>query len=243
MRSATDIFGYIEQVSACEDAQALTRVLIGAFEQLGAAALVGHALPYGGARAVGQWNPIVNTFPRAVADAYAEEAAGEDPVMYAALTMGAPVHYLKIAHSLNWNERTRRVFRAMADAGLRDAVSTPVFAKPGAYGYFAAAFAEPQTQLREADLRRIKILFSEFFFRYREITRAHRVTLSPREREVLAAMVNNKTSAEIAVQLGVSEHTVGTYVRRCFAKLDVNNRTEAVLKCLGMGALDPKAPN
>jgi DNA-binding CsgD family transcriptional regulator len=196
---------------------------------------VGHALPFGGVRATSRWAPVISTFPEAINNLYKQRAAGDDPVMNAALALGAPVHYHKIARSLSWSESTRRVFQTMADAGFRDAVSTPVFAKPGVYAYFAAAFPTPQTKLREADLRRIQICFGEYYFRYRELTRSQRTTLSKREREVLVAIANNKSNAEIAATLGVSEHTVDTYLKRCFAKLDVSNRTEAVIKCFGGG--------
>ena len=230
-----DLSDYIDQVFECVTVEQLNAVLTETFGEIGAVALVGHALPFGGARTADRWSPIISTYPDAVNRAYKAQAAGDDPVMNAALALGAPVHFSKIARSLAWTDRTKRVFKAMSKAGINDAVSTPVFAKPGVYAYFAAGYPSIQTHFSEADLRRIKICFSEYFFRYRDLTRAHRQTLSKREREVLVAITNNKSNAEIASDLGVSEHTVETYVKRCFVKLDVSNRTEAVIKCYGVG--------
>lgn len=231
---------YIDQVFECVTVEQLNAILVEAFDDIGANALVGHALPFGGARTAERWSPIISTYPEAVNRIYKEQMTGDDPVIDAALALGAPVHFSKIARSLTWNDRTKRVFKAMAKAGFNDAVSTPVFAKPGVYAYFAAAFPEVQRRFSEADLRRIKLHFSEYFFRYRDLTRAQRVTRSKREREVLLAITHNKSNAEIAAALGVSEHTVETYVKRCFVKLDVNNRTEAVIKCYGVGLNRPK---
>ena len=158
--------------------------------------------------------------------------------MYAAMTLGEPIHFAKIESSLYLTTQAQTVIQTMRDAGLRDGVTTPVFAKPGAYGYFVAAFNEPRPDLTTADLRRIKLLFSEFFYRYRQLTARPQKRLSKRERQVLVAIVNDKTNPQIAEMLGVSEHTVETYVRRCFAKLDVTSRTQAALNYLGGSAFD-----
>jgi NarL family two-component system response regulator LiaR len=53
--------------------------------------------------------------------------------------------------------------------------------------------------------------------------------LSAREREVLALLALGLTNREIASELFLSVDTVKTYVRRLFAKLGVNNRTQAAL--------------
>jgi DNA-binding NarL/FixJ family response regulator len=53
--------------------------------------------------------------------------------------------------------------------------------------------------------------------------------LSPREQEVLALLALGRTNAEIGAQLFLSVDTVKTYVRRVFAKLGVNNRTQAAM--------------
>ena len=54
--------------------------------------------------------------------------------------------------------------------------------------------------------------------------------LSPREQEVLALLALGRTNAEIGEQLFLSVDTVKTYVRRVFAKLGVNNRTQAAMR-------------
>jgi DNA-binding NarL/FixJ family response regulator len=56
--------------------------------------------------------------------------------------------------------------------------------------------------------------------------------LSPRERETLNGMVEGLTAKEIAVRMGVSYHTVDTYVRAVYAKLDVQSRGMAVAKAV-----------
>lgn len=56
--------------------------------------------------------------------------------------------------------------------------------------------------------------------------------LTPREREILEAMVQGKTKKEIAAALDLSFHTVDTHLRNIYQKLEVNTRTGAVAKAL-----------
>jgi two-component system, NarL family, response regulator DesR len=52
--------------------------------------------------------------------------------------------------------------------------------------------------------------------------------LSPREREVLALAADGATTAEIARRLTISLGTVKRHLSSCFAKLGVENRSEAL---------------
>lgn len=61
--------------------------------------------------------------------------------------------------------------------------------------------------------------------------------LSVREREVLEYITKGFTSKEIAGLMSVSQHTVPTYVRRIYAKLEVNSKAEAIYEALNQGLL------
>lgn len=56
--------------------------------------------------------------------------------------------------------------------------------------------------------------------------------LSPREREVLLSLMEGRRNKEIATALGVSVGTVRTHLRHIFRKLNVSDRTGAVLTAL-----------
>lgn len=61
-----------------------------------------------------------------------------------------------------------------------------------------------------------------------EAAPALQAQLSPREREVLQLITKGFTTDEIAVLMGVSSHTVLTFIRRIYRKLKVNSRAEAI---------------
>jgi DNA-binding NarL/FixJ family response regulator len=54
------------------------------------------------------------------------------------------------------------------------------------------------------------------------------IALSSRESEVLEYIAKGFTSTEIAALMSVSLHTVQTYVRRIYKKLEVSSKTEAI---------------
>ena len=59
--------------------------------------------------------------------------------------------------------------------------------------------------------------------------------LTERERTILEIMAQYKSTAEIARELGLSEKTVRNYASNIFGKLQVADRTQAILKAQAAG--------
>jgi two-component system, NarL family, response regulator YdfI len=59
--------------------------------------------------------------------------------------------------------------------------------------------------------------------------------LTPREVDVLNGLAEGLGNKQIAVRLGISEHTVKTHLAAIFEKLDASNRTEAVMAGARLG--------
>ncbi|OPF82131.1 DNA-binding response regulator [Streptomyces antioxidans] len=62
--------------------------------------------------------------------------------------------------------------------------------------------------------------------------------LTDRETDVLNAVADGLTNAEIGRRLVIAEATVKTHLLRLFAKLDVNDRTRAVVVAMERGILE-----
>jgi two-component system, NarL family, response regulator LiaR len=65
--------------------------------------------------------------------------------------------------------------------------------------------------------------------------------LTPRERELLALMARGLNNQEIAAEVAVALPTVKFHITNILSKLDVENRTEAVLKALKHKLVPPPA--
>jgi DNA-binding NarL/FixJ family response regulator len=65
-----------------------------------------------------------------------------------------------------------------------------------------------------------------------------RAALSAREQQVLEFITKGFTADEIAVLMSVTRHTVQTFVRRIYAKLEVSSKTQAIYEARHQGLLD-----
>jgi DNA-binding NarL/FixJ family response regulator len=63
--------------------------------------------------------------------------------------------------------------------------------------------------------------------------------LTPREEQVVALVADGMSNREVALELGLREHTVKTYLFRIFEKLGVSRRVELVLFAMNHGYNQP----
>ena len=61
--------------------------------------------------------------------------------------------------------------------------------------------------------------------------------LTSREREVFELLIKNKTTKDIAKELGISEKTVRNHVSNTMQKLGVNVRASAVVELLKLNEI------
>ncbi len=61
--------------------------------------------------------------------------------------------------------------------------------------------------------------------------------LTSREREVFELLIKNKTTKDIAKELGISEKTVRNHVSNTMQKLGVNGRASAVVELLKLNEI------
>jgi len=69
------------------------------------------------------------------------------------------------------------------------------------------------------------------------------VPLSPRELDIIQLVANGATNQQIARQLGLSAGTVRNYNGRIFRKLRVTGRTEAAVRAIELGIVQPPIRN
>lgn len=64
--------------------------------------------------------------------------------------------------------------------------------------------------------------------------------LTHREKEVLTLLAQGKSNREIATSLGICEKTARNTVSRTYEKLNVERRTQAVLRAIELGLVEVK---
>ncbi|HWU13666.1 MAG TPA: helix-turn-helix transcriptional regulator [Caulobacter sp.] len=64
-----------------------------------------------------------------------------------------------------------------------------------------------------------------------------RKVLTPRQRECLSAAKKGKTAVQIAHDLGLSEHTVNSYLSEAYRRLNARNRAHAVAEATRLGEI------
>ncbi len=82
----------------------------------------------------------------------------------------------------------------------------------------------------EGDRSAIGLVVERFETRETLETASSRFGLSRRERDVIRLLLAGRSSSEIAVDLGIGQHTVGDYLKRIFAKTNVRSRPELLGK-------------
>ena len=109
-------------------------------------------------------------------------------------------------------------------------------ARAGAHGYLAKRSSAEATL---AAIRRVNageyLVSSDVIVPL--IEQMNRPRLTPRESGVLELAARGLSNREIAAQLSVCEDTVKYRLKHTFSKLQVNNRTKAVMRALQHGAL------
>jgi len=81
-------------------------------------------------------------------------------------------------------------------------------------------------------------IIRDFRAKEAEIPKSRRADLTDREVQILRLLAQGATNQEIADELGISEKTVRNRLSEIFAKLHLNNRTQAALFAIREGLAD-----
>lgn len=133
-----------------------------------------------------------------------------------------------------------RRFKMLAAAGHPDGVSLPLYGPHNRASYAAFSLGRVITA-DDAELI-VKLLNLGTFYHRKicvAVMRDHAkpITFSKRQSEVLYWIARGKSTPDIATIMGVSPATVDTFIRRIFAKLQVNDRVTAVIEAMTRGLL------
>ena len=160
-----------------------------------------------------------------------------------------PLPSLSLQHAagFSWPEATdaaelsadeRRYLKIAARFGMARGVGVACYGPHGRSGFYGVAWPfkrKPQRRVVQA----VQMIGQTSFQRYCQLIQPINEVqpLSNRELEVLSWMREGKSNTVIAQILDISRASVDMYVRRIFAKLEVTDRTGAVLRGYAMGMI------
>jgi two-component system, NarL family, nitrate/nitrite response regulator NarL len=183
----------------------------------------------------------VVAFPSTSSDAIRElKASNPQVALISAQLQDGPLTGFKVLHELRVSQmRTAAVM--LLDTLDRELVIDAF--RAGARGVFSRtqplralskcirSVYEGQIWIGNNELEHLLQLITQM--RPPQLVRSEQMNmLTQREREAVCMVAEGMNNGEIAVKMGVSEHTVRNYIFRIFEKVGVSNRVELVLYAL-----------
>ena len=163
-----------------------------------------------------------------------------DPLARRAINFTRPYFWTEIPDLPELTPNERRYIATVAKENLGEGIGVPVFGPMGRNGYCALGFGMAERPPGDEVLE-LQVACQMGHLAYcRLLLRAlpRSTSLSAREREILRWVARGRTNTQIAEVLHLSRNTVETYIRRCFEKLDVNDRVSAALRGMALGMVD-----
>lgn len=117
----------------------------------------------------------------------------------------------------------------------------PVHGPNGRNGCFSLVYNEADPRKSEQNIRLLKWVCQnvhQFFCKLYLLNSDTLPRLTARETEILSWVARGKSNNVIAQILGISPHTVNTYMRRLFLKLGTSDRTSVSLIGISNGLID-----
>ena len=201
-----------------------------------------HPLVRGGLRALLAAEPLVSIVG---------EATNGSAAISRALELEPDVILMDLHMSeMNGIEATRQILRAQPRIGiialtmLEDDDTVFAAMRAGARGYLLKGADEAEVLRAIHAVAHGEAIFSpaiagrliQFFASVRPVPPAHLFPeLTEREREILGMIARGKSNPEIAEELTLSPKTVSNHVSNIFAKLQVVDRAQAVLRAQQAG--------
>jgi DNA-binding CsgD family transcriptional regulator len=166
-----------------------------------------------------------------------------DPVVTSALASLRPFDLYAFERDGRIGAEFGRMLRALHDHEFRAVMAFPTTVRMGDLAVFSLSSRGHDLALSKAQISILELTCKAIHDRFEEIEGPPpRPRLSRREGEAMSLVAEGCANAEIAERLGVSRHTVDTLLRRSFAKLGAQNRTQAAFRFALEGDVRARCP-
>lgn len=190
---------------------------------------------------------VTNGSPADWVRRYVDEKLSEvDPMPGVAKRHYTPFWWSKAGELASFSDDEAKYMEKLSTSGLGDGLGFQVYGPNLRNAYVGLGYAPPVPLLSDREIFELKCAAQTAHIRYCELTEDRRgfaFHLSPREHEVLGWIARGKSNSVIGEIMGISRHTVDTMTRRMFDKMNVHDRTTAVMRGVGSGLLNPHTDN
>ncbi|MCK1641281.1 LuxR family transcriptional regulator [Bradyrhizobium sp. 157] len=241
-----DLFSFIECAKRTQSIKALFDLLVSCASEEGFSEVAYGALTCAEPPRLPEYLPpaVTVNFPPDWCHRYFERNYHViDPVVRRTPMISGPFLWDELAKQYQLQSGEQRVLDEAREAGLKRAMSVPLFGPSGQIS--VASFASP---VDDADpqyrISHLYVLAWHFHLAFSEIARPsgisciRKVPLSDREKDCLRWAAEGKSSWAIGMILKISENTVNFHFKNAMRKLDTTSRTQAIVKAVRLNLIE-----
>lgn len=182
-----------------------------------------------------------DNLPKSVSERYIAERYFESDILQKMVSMQSQAYNWFDDEMLKAAKNSQTAFLNMLLEYMgNEVLILPVYGSSNRSGYFCLNFNGPRTDIAESALRYSQIACNYTHIKYSQYLTDKEisvVSLSPREMQIVRWVAKGKSNSAIGDIMGISRHTVDSYLRRIFIKMEATDRTTAALKALDLGLI------
>jgi len=177
----------------------------------------------------------VTTYPPAWQDLYVgKNHLPRNPVRKQVLMTRRPFTWSSLEAALPGSET--ELFHDCRNSGMRNGVVVPVHG-PGGQAIAVGFACQHEDAIAPATLPLLQLLALRLYHAQPEDAVDHLLRLTPREQELMLRVAEGHDNVRIADMLNISENSIEWHLKNIYRKLDVRNRTSAVVKSIKLGLI------
>jgi DNA-binding CsgD family transcriptional regulator len=231
---------YLERANAAGNVEALFKVFVATVNQHGLdRTIFSLSTQHDDIDAPAQLG-LIHNYPRDWMEYYFEHGFDRiDPVLIHAANKVGMFEWKEIPRYLELRKKQRLCLNLGEEAGLNNGLGILMRGPCNQTAGIALATAEKKDAF-DGNLDLISAYSHHFYAAFKRLNErpapaGPNLFLTEKERDVLSMVLHGRSDAAIADRLHMSVHTVDSHMRKIFRKLEVNNRTMAVVKALTLG--------
>lgn len=171
----------------------------------------------------------------------------KDPVIKNAFYTSATYTWEHLVRTSNLNAVEKRVMDESNEAKLLDGAAVAIYGPNSEIAGVGLASSCGGIKPDKNTMATIRLLANQFHIAYSEFERVNTpkefISLTAREREILSWGAEGKSNSCIAGILSVSDDAIKFHLKNIHKKLNVTDRTQAVVKAIYLGLINPNRIN